>query len=181
RRGAGASGVPIALAEGQTSPDLALAMTPTGAIAGRVFEHGRPVRSAWVRAFRPRYFDGERGLTLADWTQTDDRGEYRLFGLAPGAYFVTPMPRDRPRIGGAALIEWARPTIANGNRSEIRTPLSLAPLTASAFGGGTYPVLFYPSGSDASAAIAVEVRAGETTPGIDFAVAAVHTFHVRGR
>jgi hypothetical protein len=81
----GGSGVPIAIAEDQTSSDVEIAITPTGVITGRVARPGgEAVANAWVRALKAWYSGGDRTLRVADWAQTDDRGEYRLFGLAPG-------------------------------------------------------------------------------------------------
>ena len=96
RRPAGTSGISIVLGEGQTSPDIVISMTPTGAIAGRVLDRGRPVRNAWVRALKARYFDGERSLSVVEWAKTDDRGE--LPAVRPGAadlYVVSAIPLER--------------------------------------------------------------------------------------
>lgn len=182
RRSAGASGVPIVLVEGQTSPDLRISMTPTGAIAGRVFdEAGRPVRNAWVRALKPRYNDGESSLSVADWAETDDRGEYRLFGLSPGPYFVVAVPRERPRIEGDELVVPAMPSTANLNQGARRLPLSKVTVPAAAFDARVHPPVYHPGTFDSAAALPIAVRAGEATTGIDLAIAAARTFHVRGR
>jgi len=59
-------------------------------IAGRVFdEFGDPVAGARVQALRSRFEHGRRHLTptgIVD--QTDDTGAFRLYGLAPGDYYV---------------------------------------------------------------------------------------------
>jgi hypothetical protein len=59
-------------------------MVPTGVITGRVTDEGRPAGNVWVRAMRVTYLDGVRTFMSGDSTPTDDLGEYRLFGLAPG-------------------------------------------------------------------------------------------------
>ena len=63
-------------------------MIPTGAITGRIFDRGQPARGVLVRAMRASFFDGRRSLAMADYARSDDLGEYRLFGLAPGSYYV---------------------------------------------------------------------------------------------
>lgn len=181
RRAVGGAGVPVVLGDGQTSPDIVVSMMPTGVIAGRVLDRGRPVRNAVVRALKPRYFDGERSLLSEAWAETDDRGEYRLFGLAPGSYVVSAIPRQRPRIEGDTLVTPVVPSTANGNRSEIRSPAAVGTVDPFAFDHGVYPALYHPGATDSSAALAVEVRAGDTVMGIDFAVATAPTYHVRGR
>src|SRR5207249_4210573 len=60
-----------------------------GIISGRVFEvDGRPAVGMTVQAYVERKtFDRHALLPIAA-TQTNDRGEYRLFGLAPASYIV---------------------------------------------------------------------------------------------
>ncbi len=71
---------------------LQLVLTPTGSIAGRVYDRDGPVGKLQVQALRPIYRDGHRALTIVQSVQTDDRGEYRLFWLPPGRYYVTAKP-----------------------------------------------------------------------------------------
>ncbi|HEV2862892.1 MAG TPA: carboxypeptidase-like regulatory domain-containing protein [Pyrinomonadaceae bacterium] len=64
-----------------------------GVITGRVTDaQGEPVVALGVRAFRVRDPEGRPstplpGTSMED--KTDDRGVYRIYGLAPGAYVVT--------------------------------------------------------------------------------------------
>jgi hypothetical protein len=71
-----------------------------GVIAGRVFdEFGDPAATVFVRALRQRYVDGRRELTpLAEALEviangggdiTDDLGQFRIYGLAPGDYYIS--------------------------------------------------------------------------------------------
>ncbi len=70
-----------------------LAMPPTGAIVGRVYDkNGEPLGNAQVMAMRRVYKDGRRALTIVQTVVTDDRGEYRLFWLAPE---ITMSPQGR--------------------------------------------------------------------------------------
>ena len=66
-----------------------------GAIAGRIYDTtGEPVLGARVQALRRRMVRGQPGLQavgVAD--TTDDVGAYRLYGLPPGEYYVTAIPR----------------------------------------------------------------------------------------
>ena len=132
RRPAGTSGLSIVLGEGQTSPDIVISMTPTGAIAGRVLDRGRPIRNAWVRALKPRYFDGERSLSVVEWAKTDDRGEYRLFDLAPGSYVVSAIPLEPPSLEGDTVVMPAVATNANSNRRDNRSVATMENLPAAA-------------------------------------------------
>jgi hypothetical protein len=85
---------------GQLLEKVDIALPRAGAIGGRVFdEFGDPAATVFVRALRQRYVDGRRELTpLAEALEglvnggadiTDDLGQFRIYGLAPGDYFVS--------------------------------------------------------------------------------------------
>ena len=91
----------IRLAEGQRlSADVRLPRA--GAITGRIVDRtGEPVMGARVQALRRRMVQGQRGLQASGVADTtDDTGAYRLYGLAPGEYYVTATPRRvEDRVG----------------------------------------------------------------------------------
>jgi hypothetical protein len=74
------------------------------AIAGAVLDSsGEPVEQMWVIAFRRTFVDGKRRLTaVAPLSVTNDIGEYRIAGLAPGDYYI--VARER----AAAMSEGSR-------------------------------------------------------------------------
>jgi hypothetical protein len=60
-----------------------------GVIAGRVLDPGGdPIDRVWVQLFRVGYADGQRRLVSAGRAVSNDIGEYRVSGLAPGEYYV---------------------------------------------------------------------------------------------
>ncbi len=181
RRPASPIGVPVRLLEGQTSSDLDVRMTPTGAIAGRVTRGGEPAARVWVRALRARYASGERELAVVDWTETDDRGEYRLFGLAPGPYIVSATPHGRPRVEGDALVTPSVASNANNNQLSESVKLTVDNIAAAAFDRAVYPAVYHPGTIDANAAQAVDVGPGAVVAGIDLALVASASFHLRGQ
>src|SRR5439155_1009943 len=66
------------------------APAPTGSIAGRILdEDGEPMPGATVRVMRYQYLQGDRRLVPVGTSQTDDKGNYRVWGLMPGDYYVT--------------------------------------------------------------------------------------------
>jgi hypothetical protein len=81
---------PINLPEGQ-SFTANLALTRGGAIHGRVIdEFGEPVAGTRVQVLRSRMVRGQRRLqTMGPGDQTDDTGQFRVYGLPPGDYYVT--------------------------------------------------------------------------------------------
>ncbi len=82
-------GKELTLSPAQRVSDITFPMVPTAAITGHVFdEDGEPVLGAQVMAMHYIYADGKRQLENNGAVETNDLGEYRLFGLSPGQYFV---------------------------------------------------------------------------------------------
>ena len=84
--------MPIALAEGQRLIDVRSPLLRGAVIEGTVFdENDVPMADAQVSVHQPVLLNGERKLVSppgSQWTTTDDRGIYRVYGLAPGEYTV---------------------------------------------------------------------------------------------
>jgi hypothetical protein len=79
---------------------FAIAMIPGGVISGRVSDsNGRPIISGLMTALQVTYQDGLRTLSSAKTSMTNDRGEFRIFGLEPGEYYVR---CEYPVTSGAA-------------------------------------------------------------------------------
>jgi protocatechuate 3,4-dioxygenase beta subunit len=87
------SGTPIELADGQTIDKLSIALPRGSVIGGRITdEFGEPVANASVTALRYVYAAGARRMQPAGQNArdtTDDQGQFRLFGLPPGDYYVS--------------------------------------------------------------------------------------------
>ncbi|RPH60987.1 MAG: hypothetical protein EHM89_07990, partial [Acidobacteria bacterium] len=62
-----------------------------GVVTGRVLdEFGEPLSEVMVQVSRFRYFGGQRRLLNAGRSnQTDDLGQFRVYGLPPGEYYVS--------------------------------------------------------------------------------------------
>src|SRR6478736_4438528 len=87
------SGTPIELGDGQILEKISIALPRGSVLGGRITdEFGEPVANASVVAFRYSYVAGARRLVPAGQNArdtTDDQGHFRLFGLAPGEYYVS--------------------------------------------------------------------------------------------
>ena len=89
-RGPNKPGTLLTLEPGQKSSDLAMRLTPQGVIAGRVLdEDGEPVANVDVQVLRQQYMQGRKQMARTGGATTNDLGEYRVFGLPPGRYFVS--------------------------------------------------------------------------------------------
>jgi hypothetical protein len=85
-----AAPTPLKLADGQVLENVDVALIEHLWIAGRILDSdGTPFGGAVVSAMRPVYVGDRRELIPAAEIITDDLGEYRLFGLPPGQYYIT--------------------------------------------------------------------------------------------
>jgi hypothetical protein len=81
---------PIVVANAQHVANVDFALVPGGFIAGRILdEDGTPFAGAEVDALVTRSEKGSDSLFSVSTAQTDDRGEFRLFGLVPGQYYIS--------------------------------------------------------------------------------------------
>jgi len=82
------------LSAGQQMMGVVLTMIPTGVISGRIVDGDNiPLARVHVQAAKASYALGQRVLLdPVSEAETNDLGEYRLFGLAPGFYFVSATP-----------------------------------------------------------------------------------------
>jgi hypothetical protein len=80
----------ISLSEGE-SFTANLSLTTGGAIRGRVVDgYGEPIAGTRVQVLRSRMVRGQRRLqSMGPGDQTDDTGEFRVYGLPAGDYYVT--------------------------------------------------------------------------------------------
>ena len=92
----GRPGTPIQLIDTQKLTNLKVALPKGGVLTGTVLdENGEPTPGTQVTAFRYEMRTGQKQLTQAGSDQTDDRGQYRIYGLMPGDYVVRATPRNR--------------------------------------------------------------------------------------
>jgi hypothetical protein len=180
------------LAPGQKLADVRLALTPTGAISGHVYDRdGEPAGRAIVQALRPIYRDGKRVLTIVQSVLTNDRGEYRLFWLPPGPYYVT------AKAARGQDVEYNVPGIPFAQRpSAVRITEPARAVTFEQASGPivstrtlptgevvdeTEATVYYPGTTEANSAARIDLRAGASADGMDFLTAGpVRSLRIRG-
>jgi Carboxypeptidase regulatory-like domain len=80
---------PILLGRGDRKSDFTVKLAPYGAIAGVVLdEDGDPIRNLRVSVMQYRYTSNGRELREVQSAKSNDLGEYRIFDLPAGRYFV---------------------------------------------------------------------------------------------
>jgi hypothetical protein len=148
------AGTVLELHPGQHLTDFVLRLTPQASVTGRVTDpSGEPVAGANVQAMRFKYSNGRPQLSLTKGSLSNDLGEYRIFGLSPGRYFISAV--------GPSRIDSAAPA-SSGSEEE-----GLAPT-------------FYPSATDPAAGAPIEISGGQNAQGIDFRLIRTPVVHVRG-
>jgi protocatechuate 3,4-dioxygenase beta subunit len=85
------SGRLVVLAENQTADHIDVRLPRGAVITGRVTDdYGDPVPNAMVTPLRQQFSQGQRHMVAAGArATTNDIGEYRIFGLTPGQYYVS--------------------------------------------------------------------------------------------
>jgi len=153
-------GAEIRLAPGQSLPDLLFRLIPWGIIAGRVLdEDGEPLPWAQVSAMREVYSHGKRKLSPEALVPTNDLGEYRLFGLKPGRYFISAKFKPGSHVIGRGEL---REEEVEDSRPEFMP-------------------IYYRNSPDPAGASTITLRAGEEIPAVEILLRPVSTFRVRGR
>ena len=139
-------GSEIRLSPGQNLRDLLFRLIPWGVIAGRVLdEEGEPLPWAQVTALREVYSNGKRKLSSEALVPTNDLGEYRLFGLKPGRYFISARFKPGQHVVGRSEV---REDEVDDSRPEFM------------------PV-YYPGSPDPARALTLALKAGEESPSVE--------------
>ena len=187
---------PLSVVNGQTVGNLKLQIAKGGVISGTVRdEFGAPVAMASIRLMQYRTVNGTRQLVgvAAQNVQTDDRGDYRAYGLDPGAYAVSVSPANAV-IGGVELRRLSAQDVSQA-LAEARQPSagpppantgamagsSLAPANRDTIGRTVgFATVYYPGAVSATDAGTVNLAAGQEANGIDISVRLVPMSRVEG-
>jgi protocatechuate 3,4-dioxygenase beta subunit len=156
--------VPNAQVSAGQTIEIVVHLQKGAVIAGKILDSsGEPATDARVMAMR-RFSGGPPGAAAARLLsapgagmnpQTNDLGEFRIAGLAPGEYIVAVMPGGRSPFGGPGV-----------------TP---------AANGMAATTTYYPGTTDQAAAQAIKVAAGETADNVVFSLQSVPSFRISGR
>ncbi|HXP69996.1 MAG TPA: carboxypeptidase regulatory-like domain-containing protein [Candidatus Dormibacteraeota bacterium] len=151
----------LSLNAGQKITDLVFRLQQCGVITGRVLdEDGDPVRSVTVVARTRTTHRGKVNALYGGSATTNDLGEYRIFDLRPGSYFVT-----------ALVVSESGMVMIGGNFVNNSILLSQ----------GGYASTYYPSASNVSRASTVDLQAGTEASGIDITMLRQRSYKIRGK
>jgi hypothetical protein len=175
-------GTPVQVADGQAAANVDLRLTRGGVITGRIVdEDGEPLARALVTVQRYQYVRGERQLTAESGGATDDRGQYRVFGLPPAEYYVSATASGLAELlGGFQQLAIGLGALDNAGRGGGRG------VVAGTIGGALpqestgYAPTYYPGVVNAPEASKIKVGAGQEVAGIDFQILLVPLATVSG-
>ena len=89
-------GTPLQILDGQTVEKVDFALPRGAIITGRVVDdYGEPIADVQVAPMQSRFVQGRRRLTPTGRSgSTNDIGEFRIFGLPPGQYYIQAILRN---------------------------------------------------------------------------------------
>lgn len=186
------AGTPIVLEDGGTVAHLTMTIAHGGVITGVVRDvRGRPVPGVDVRVLKLTYHPvtGERTLvasSAASANVTDDRGEYRAYGLPPGGYLVL-VPGPTPgRSGGPGVddirvltSDEVRQALQSARAGGLTAPPAPLPPAASAARVNYTPV-FHPGATDIASAATISLGVSEERTNVDVTMQLVPSATISG-
>jgi hypothetical protein len=122
-------GTPIEILENQARRGILVRMTPTGTVSGRMTDkENNPLSGVSVQLLRYGYNEhGERALRSFGKAQTNDLGEYRIYFISPGKYFLS-VTETRDYIGRNQVRESYIPVFYPGVRNVGNaSPIEISP------------------------------------------------------
>ncbi len=164
RSAADRNGTVVALAAGQNLGGMNVRMIPTAALAGRVTDaDGEPLAGVQVQALHREYVSDQLRLLTVSSAATNDRGEFRIWGLKNGRYLLMANYGVVSDPSGAEIV-----AAANKSEGASRTEPN-------------YVRTYYPGTLELSQAGFIELSPGDDRGGTDITMVASRLFRVRGR
>lgn len=179
----GGTGAELILDEGQTTPNLALKLLPSGTVQGLVVTSaGSPMSHVRLTAFRAVF---QSSYVVSTTVISNELGQYRFVGLQPGEYIVAAAAANEVELGRSLEAPSARDIdalLAELNRRQ--TPSAAQQNWPSL--AGTLPLLtlspvYFPGTLDFTRARRVTVIPGEVVSGIDVTWVEGRAVDVSGR
>lgn len=163
------SGKPIELADKQGLDNADISMPRGSVISGRIVdEFGDPIPDAAVTASRQTWQNGRRRLVPSPGrvVQSNDLGQFRIYGLPPGDYYVSGTLR-----GG--MTDMLDMELMVGASFTAASPSASAPKSG-------YASTYYPGTPNVAEAQRITLAPGQENSGTDFALVPVRLAKVSG-
>jgi protocatechuate 3,4-dioxygenase beta subunit len=150
--------MPITVVAGLPRNNLVIALDVAPTFTGHVRDSNNvPIRNILVEALKPVYGPrGTRSIVVAESALSDDRGEYHLYWLDPGDYYIR----------ASSLSQKPGFTIPGNPSSDSAAP--------------SYAPTYYPGTRDSGEATPIHLRVGYNASGFDFKLLPANTFSIGG-
>ena len=176
----------ITLTAGQPVTNVQIGLALTAVISGRISDlNGNPVTGARVRAMKTSIQENRRTLRVFQEAITNELGEYRLFWMAPGRYYVSAIVQ--PWQVNSQVVNNPSAPVGDTSNAGLSTSRSVSrPETTKPLGTGAaddeiYIPIYFPRSIDGEEGAPIDLQPGMEFRNVDITVAPVRTFHVRGR
>jgi protocatechuate 3,4-dioxygenase beta subunit len=153
-------------------------MAPYASVSGRIIDaDGKPAARVRVMAAEVVYAEpggritGERSLNLIQAVQTDEHGNYRLFWLPPGQYYIGALPEGLLRRNYS--MAYGPPgRVAYLNQTFPKAFIQYRTGAAGEVLEETYETVYHPGDTSLQSAQLLTLRPGTDIQGIDISLAA---------
>ncbi|HET9216979.1 MAG TPA: carboxypeptidase-like regulatory domain-containing protein, partial [Terriglobia bacterium] len=180
RRRPNGAGQGISLAPGERRSGLQIAMTEGATVYGRISDrNGQPLPFADVRIEKVDYKSGRAALVPVQTAITNDLGEYRIFWIAPGQYYIRASANNNQTYGGTMLVNPGGADTSGATWGATTRPTARVTRPVGLDDGELYAPLYYPSVPSIENASLVELRAGMER-NASFTMIPARTREVRG-
>jgi hypothetical protein len=160
-------GTPLTLKSGDELKNVELKLVRHAVVTGRITdEDGDPVQGAQVQLMRYTFVRGRRQLMPVSGGSSNDLGEYRLFGIAPGKYYLSVSHRAGGPFGAMMM--------RGGGRGG---PGGVMPPSADQ----NYAPMYFPGTFELDSATLLEIPVGSDMRGVDMRLLRTRTYRVSGR
>ena len=186
QRWTGGPGQLITLTAGQPVSNIQVGLALTSVISGRISDlNGNPVTGARVRAMKTSIQENRRTLRVFQEAITNELGEYRLFWMAPGRYYVSAVVQPW-QVNNQVVNNPSAPVgdMTNAGLTASRSvsrPETTKPLGTGAADDEIYIPIYFPRSIDGEQGAPIDLQPGMEFRNVDISVAPVRTYHVRGR
>lgn len=170
----------FALDADEQRTDLVVPLIRGAVISGRIVDpDGRPLAGVSPSVQIARMAGGRRVLSRMGSlsSPTDDSGEFRVYGLAPGTYIVGVSPPGNGPNAGGRLTTGEEVSWATRRAGSASGPPGAAPPPGPAV---IFAPVYYPGTLEADAATPLTVGPGEERSGVDLTMRYVPTGRVTG-
>lgn len=182
-------GTVISVSTGQRIQNVDFQLVPAGSISGRIFnEDGEALANVQVQAQAYTYQQGKRILSpVGQPVQTNDLGEYRIYWLTPGDYYISATARRGliAAINPVVTQQAAAPRGQGGRGAAGAGPVATPPPSPQPGSvpqeQETYAPTYFPGSIVPENASPVALSAAGEIRGIDFGLRPTPTVTVSGQ